>query len=120
MIEILPETRSDMLVIQASKKLTANDYEHILIPALETILTAHGKIKGVIYISEDFQGWELKAIWDDAKFGIQHRKDFDKLAIVGGKSWIEWITKMGALLTSAEIKFYEEAQLINAISWVKN
>ena len=120
MIEIMPETEENMLVFKATKKLTAQDYETVLIPKLEHILTEHDKIKGVIYIPKGFQGWELGAAWDDAKFGLKHRKDFDKIAIVGGETWLEWITKIGACLITGEVKVYKDDEFDTAIKWVKS
>ncbi|MDX8397096.1 MAG: STAS/SEC14 domain-containing protein [Mariprofundaceae bacterium] len=119
MIEVMPETEKNILVVKATAKLTAQDYETVLIPHLEKILEEYGTIKVVLYLSPDFQGWELGAAWDDAKFGVQHRKLVDKIAVVGAKKWLEWITKAGAFFLSGEIKAYKECELLSAIEWVK-
>jgi hypothetical protein len=115
MIEIMPETETNTLIVKATGKLTVQDYEEILIPKLEQLLQKYSQVKAVIYITKGFQGWELGAVWDDAKFGIKHRKDFDKIAVVGGAKWLEWITKIGACLITGEIKVYKESELISAI-----
>ena len=119
MIEIMSESENNLLVIKAIDKLTVQDYEEVLIPRLEKILEEFDKIKGVVYISEGFRGWELGAAWDDAKFGMRHRKDFEKIAIIGGAKWIEWTTKIGSYLISGEVKVYKQDEFNSAIEWVR-
>ncbi len=40
-------------------------------------------------MGEDFEGWEIGAAWDDAKFGIQFGGKSEKIAVVGGPKWAE-------------------------------
>ena len=70
----------------------------MLIPRLETIIRERGKARLLLDTADDFQGWEPKALWDDARFGLAHRKDFDKMAVVTDRRWIEWALKVGALM----------------------
>ena len=119
MIEIMSETEGDILVAKATEKLTVKDYEEVLIPRMEQLLEEHNTIKAAIYIPEAFEGWELGAAWDDAKFGIQHRKDFEKIAVIGGEKWMEWMTKVGAFLITGEVKVYKENEFTSAIAWLK-
>ncbi len=119
MIEIMPESTDSMVAVKASGKLTHNDYATVWIPALKKGIEAHGKIDGLLYMDEDFEGWELEAMWDDTKFGFSHRNDFRRLAVVGGPKWVAWGAKLAALITDGEIKTFERSQLAEAISWVK-
>ena len=58
-------------------------------------------------------------MWDDAKFGIKHKSDFEKVAVVGGPKWAEWCTKIASHLVAGEIKTYSADQLDDAWSWVQ-
>lgn len=69
---------------------------------------------------EEFQGWELEAAWDDAKFGLQHRNDFEKVAVVGGPRWVEWGMKLAAVIMCGEVKTFSEEQLEEAWKWVES
>ncbi len=120
MIEVLAKTQGKTLVVRLTGKATDQDYKKVFIPALENLLKEHGKVRCVYFMDEGFQGWEVGAMWDDAKFGIKHRNDFEKIAVVGGPKWAEWSTKIAAHLVSAEIKTYPADQLDDAWSWVKD
>ena len=117
MITIQPETNDKTLVVTVSNKLTAEDYETVFMPKLEELLAKHGKIKAVMHADSSFEGWELGAAWDDATFGMKHRNDFEKIALVGMPQWVEWGTKLAEHFISGEIKFFDSAALQEAIAW---
>ena len=119
MIKIMPETEGKMLAVEAKEKLTYEDYEEVFIPKLNQLIEKYGEIKVLMYLAEDFTGWEPEAAWDDAKFGLQHRNDFEKIAVVGGPKWVEWATRIGAYFTDGQVIIYEASDLQAAISWVK-
>ena len=96
MITIMQETEGKTLVIQAAESLTSQDYEKILIPSLKQLIEKFEKVRLVFYFGENFTGLELGAVWDDAVFGVQHQHNFEKLAVVSDKKWVEWATKIGS------------------------
>jgi hypothetical protein len=118
-IEILQETKGNLLVVRATEKLTTGDYEEVFIPKLRQLIQDHGKVRAVLYLDEDFKGWEIGAMWDDAKFGIQHRNDFEKIAIAGGPKWIEWAMKMSAHFMKGQLKTFDGSKLQEALIWIK-
>ena len=56
-------------------------------------------------------------MWDDASFGYQHKNDFEKIAIVGGPTWVEWASKLGAHFMPGQIKSFSSEYLMDAINW---
>jgi hypothetical protein len=120
MIEVLPKSQGKTLGVRFTGKATDEDYEKVFMPALENLIKEHGKIRCVYFMDEGFQGWELGAMWDDAKFGIKHKSDFEKVAVVGGPKWAEWCTKIASHFVSGETKTYPADQLDDAWSWVES
>lgn len=118
MIEVSPESHGNLLVLKAVGKLTDHDYKAVLIPDLETVIRKHGKARLLLDISEDFQGWEAAAMWDDASFGLAHRKDFEKIGVIGGPRWIEWGLKLGSLLVTAEVRCFSPGERGQALHWI--
>ncbi len=117
MIEIMQESTGAMLAVKATKKLTGEDYTEVWIPALQKTLAEHTKGRCVLYMDENFEGWELKAMWEDAKFGFAHRNDFEKFAVVGGPKWIEWGTKVAGAMMSGEVRTFGIQQIEEALKW---
>ena len=119
MIEIMPETKGKTLVIKATESLTSQDYVDIFIPQLNQLIDKFGKIRVLVYLAENFTGWELGAAWDDAVFGLQHRHNFEKVAVVSDKKWVEWGTKIGAYFMDGQAASYTPLQFQDAVAWVR-
>ncbi|MFH0958919.1 MAG: STAS/SEC14 domain-containing protein [Pseudomonadota bacterium] len=119
MIEVLAKSHGKILGVRLTGKATDDDYKKVFMPTLENLIKEHGKVRCVYFMDEGFQGWEVGAMWDDAKFGMKHRNDFEKIAVVGGPKWAEWSTKIASHLVTAEIKTYPADRLDDAWSWVK-
>jgi hypothetical protein len=119
MITIMQETEGKTLVVQATGSLTNQDYEKILIPSLNQLIEKFEKIRLVFYLAENFTGIELGAVWDDAVFGLQHRHNFEKIAIVSDKQWVEWATKIGSYFLDGQVAFYTPTEFKDAVAWVK-
>ncbi|MEX2336272.1 MAG: STAS/SEC14 domain-containing protein [Fulvivirga sp.] len=116
MIEILTKSYDDTVAIRMSGDLTAKDYEPI-ISLLENKIENYGKINlycEIVGLEEVEQG----AIWKDLKFDIKHFNNFEKVALVGDKQWLEWGAKFAKPFTSAEVKYFDNAEKAEAMEWI--
>lgn len=98
-------------------KLTHEDYK-IMVPMLENAIKgiAHPAIR-VLVECRQFEGWELRAAWDDFKLGVKHGSEFKKIAIVGDKPWEKAAAKVGSWFIAGEMKFFEDSG--QALSWLE-
>ncbi len=119
MIKVLPESEGNILVLRAEGRLTDQDYKEVLIPRLESIIREHGKARLLLDMGDEFRGWEGAALWDDARFGLAHRRDFEKMAVIGGPKWIEWGVKLAAMVMSGEIRNFSPNEREEALMWIK-
>jgi len=118
MIKILPESKDNILILDAIGKLTDQDYKEILIPRLDSIIGEYGTARLLICMGDDFEGWEAAALWDDARFGLAHRNDFEKMAVCGGPKWVDWGLKLAGLAMSGEIRSFPRDDRESALRWV--
>ena len=119
MISVSEKSEGNVLILEATAKLTDEDYKEVLIPRLEAIIRQHGKARLLIDMGDEFEGWELKALWDDAQFGLTHRKDFEKMAVIADRRWIQWGLKIGGLLIEGELRTFSPDQREEAHRWIK-
>jgi hypothetical protein len=119
MIEVLPESQGNMIGIKIGGKLTASEYEEVIIARVEAILQEHDKVRFLWLLDDSFDGAEAGAVWDDTKFGLKHRHDFEKLALVGGPTWMDWLTKLAGKIMSGETRTFPREQLQEAWDWIK-
>ena len=78
MIEIRPNSHSRVLGIRATGKLTDQDYQEVLIPALEGIIQGQGRAGFLCHMDENFDGLAMGAMRDDARFFLKHKNDFER------------------------------------------
>ena len=69
MLKIMNDLPDNVLGVSAEGKITGTDYETVLIPAIEKKLKANKKIRMVYQLGNEFTGFELSALLDDAKMG---------------------------------------------------
>ena len=118
MLQILEQSEGNVIATKATGKLTKTDYDKLL-PVLHERLRQYKKLRWYFEM-ENFEGWELKAFWEDVKFDAQHANDFEKIAMVGEKKWQEWMTDLMKPFTSAEIKYFDLSQTHEAMRWIKS
>ncbi len=119
MIDVLPGSEGNILVLKAVGKLTDQDYKEVLIPRLESIISAHGKARFLVDMGDEFHGLEAAAFWDDAYFGLKHRNDFEKVGVIGGPRWVEWGLKIATMIMSGEVRCFSPSEREEAVSWIR-
>jgi len=116
MFQELPVNVPDVLAIRVSGKLTHADYKAFL-PRLDASIRKHGKISLLVEL-EDFKGWGAEAAWDDLDFGLEHDRDFERIAIVGEKSWQHWMTALSNLFIHTPLRFFPREEAARAREWL--
>jgi hypothetical protein len=88
-----------------------------MIPVVENAIIGvdEPKIK-LLVDAREFDGYELRAAWDDLKFGLKHNKEFTKLAFVGSKGWEEYDAKVSNWFISGELRYFEDIE--SAMQWL--
>jgi SpoIIAA-like len=120
MITIMSQSHDNVIGVQGTGKITDLDYLEVLIPKLAEVLKKYGKARFLYYLDEGFAGWELGAMWEDAKFGLRHKDDFEKIAVVGGPKWAAWGTKLFAHFMEGQVKVFPLEELPAAWDWLNS
>lgn len=109
---------SFFLSLKAVGTLTHEDYGTIT-PMIESALEGVKAPKIKVFIDgSELEGWEARAAWDDFKLGVKHRREFEKIAILGNKHWQELAAKIGSWFISGESKYFEDAK--EALHWLED
>lgn len=118
MIEMMERSSGCVVGLRATGTLHDRDYRELL-PMLEGLFTEHGTLRVLFYADPGFEGWDLKAAWDDAALGFGHASDFERMAIVGAPDWVEWCVKLCAFLFKGEVRLYAADDLDSAWVWLE-
>ncbi len=113
----LTQTDSEVYVeFKLIGKLTHEDYETFT-PFIESaIKNLPPKSLNILVDMRDFEGFTLKAAWDDFKFGLELRHDIRKMAVVGDKKWEELFAKLTSFMIAGKAKFFHSIE--DARTWL--
>ena len=97
-------------------KLTHHDYE-VLLPMLDSVIDGaeNARIDTLVDLRQ-LEGFELRAIRDDLKLGLKHRKRFERIAVLRNKKWEQVATQVGNWFTLGELAYFEDA--VDANKWI--
>jgi hypothetical protein len=117
LFEKMSASSKNVIGFRMTGKLTDADYKAVA-PEFEDGIKRYGKIR-LLWLLEDFHGWEPKAAWDDYEYWRKYGKEIERVAIVGNKRWEEWMTKLAQLFMKGGVKYFDESQLDDAWAWVR-
>jgi hypothetical protein len=118
MMEIIGGMPENVLAVSGRGKITKEDYERVLIPALEEKLKNHEKIRMLYQLAPDFTAFTPGAMVDDAKVGIRHLTAFEKIAVVSDAEWMLAAARVFGFLIPCPVKTYANGELKAAKEWV--
>jgi len=118
MVEQIPNLPDNVLAFTAKGTVTADDYESIIIPAVEKRFSRQGKVRFLYHLGDDFSGFEAAAMWDDAKLGLKHIRGWEKIAVVSDVEWIRAAVKVFGLMMPGHVRVFHDRELANATQWI--
>ena len=118
MLEIIQNMPDFVVAVRASGQVTGKDYEEILIPAVESSLKRHEKIRVLYQLDRDFSGFTAEALFDDARIGLRHRSAFEKIAVVTDVDWIEKSVHFFSLFVPCPVRIFGNHDLSIAKAWL--
>jgi hypothetical protein len=118
MIERIPDLPDNVLGLTAKGTVTAKDYESVIIPAVEAMLAAQGKVRFLYHLGEEFTGIEAAAAWDDTKLGVKHARGWEKMALVSDVEWIRGAVKIFGLAIPGHVRVFHNREFDEAKRWV--
>jgi hypothetical protein len=118
MIQIMHDLPENVVEVVASGQVTEEDYDNVLIPAIEEKIKKYGKIRMLYQLDQGFAGFTYEAMWEDAKVGIWHFTAFEKIAVVSDVDWITDAVKVFKFVIPFPVKIYKNEALREAKAWI--
>jgi hypothetical protein len=116
-IQGLPE---NVLGFEAKGKVTGTDYESVLIPAVDEMLAQRKSIRFLYHLGNQFDGFDAKAMWDDAKVGLQHLAAWERVAVVTDVEWIRMAMKAFRFVMPGKVRVFGNGELAEARKWLSD
>ena len=117
MIEKIPGLPANVLGFTAKGVVTAEDYETVIIPAVEEQFSHQKKLRLLYHIGEESAGFEAAAMWDDTKLGMKHITGWERIAIVTDIEWMRIAIKVFGFGIPGDIRVFYNNELASAVRW---
>ena len=118
MVERIADLPDNVLGFSAKGKVTAEDYESTIIPAVEGLLGRQDRVRFLYHLGADFDGFEAAAMWDDAKLGLQHFGAWERVAVVTDVDWMRVAIKVLGLVMPGHVRVFYDSELDEAKRWI--
>ncbi|MCA9283598.1 MAG: STAS/SEC14 domain-containing protein [Phycisphaerales bacterium] len=118
MVEQIPDLPDGVVGFTAKGKVTAHDYETVIIPAVEAVFARQRRVRFLYHLGNDFSGFEAAAMWDDTKLGLKHLSGWERVAIVSDVEWIQAAAKVFALAIPGHVRVFPNRAFADAKHWI--
>lgn len=118
MIEIVEGFPANVIAVRASGELTHEDYEKVLIPAVEAGLARRDKVRIYYELGPQFSRMKAGAAWDDLKLGLAHYLRWERVAVVTDHDWIRHAVGAFRFLVAGEVKTFRMCEAREARDWI--
>ena len=117
MYRILDGSENGIVGIKVESKLTAEEYE-LLNSYLEQLMREMGPINFLCDMA-DFPGMNSQALWEELIRHLPNVRDYQKIAVVGNRRWLECGTSVFEPWLKTQLKHFTSDQIDEAWHWVK-
>lgn len=118
MIETIEDLPEGTLGFRLYGKVTGEDYDNVLSPAIDRAIEEFDRIKLLMQIGPNFDGYNLDAAWDDARLGLRHWRGFDRVAVATDVGWVSTAVKAVSFMSPCPVQLFNLHQLDEARRWL--
>jgi hypothetical protein len=114
MIEIIKELPDNVVGILARGRVTKEECNDVLRPAMEGSLKRHGRIRLYYEIGCRFPG----AGWDDLEIAIDHLPQWERVAVVTDTGWVRHTVNALRFLIASEVRVFTTGESAEGRAWI--
>ena len=118
MIQMIPALPANVVGLVAKGEVTSEDYQEVLVPAVDTALETNDKVRLLYVMGADFEGYSGGAMWEDGKLGVEHLTRWERIAVVSDNAWIRHAVNVFGYLLPGEVKVFELEDEADASAWI--
>ncbi len=114
MIELINELPDNVVGILARGRVTSEECNDVLRPAMEVSLKRHDKLRLYYEIGCRFPG----AGWDDLEIAIDHLPQWERIAIVTDTGWVRHTVNALRFLLASEVRVFTIGETEEGRAWI--
>lgn len=118
MIELLKGFPDNVVAIVCRGRVTRNDYDTVLVPAVEKALQSSDKVRLLYEVGSDFEAYDPGAAWEDFKVGMEHFSRWERIAVITDIEWIKHAMQLFSFIMPGTARVYSTADAAKARLWI--
>jgi hypothetical protein len=118
MIEVLDGFPDTVVALSAKGRVTRQDYEDVLVPAIGTALRRHDKVRLYYELGSAFGGLDAGAMWEDFKVGVGHWSRWGRIAVITDNDWLRHAVNAFRFIMPDQVRVFAVAQAVEARAWI--
>ena len=120
MLTRIPGLPATVVAVEAHEKVTAEDYERVLVPAVEAAVAASsdGQVRVLYVLGREFPDFRAGAAWEGIKLAFGRLRHWERIAVVSDAVWLRRAIHAVGWAVPGEIGVYASDKLNDAHVWV--
>ena len=114
MLEIIKELPDNVVGILARGRVTNEECDNVLRPAMEASLKWHGKLRLYYEVGSRFPG----AGWEDLDVAIDHLPQWERVAVVTDTGWVRQTVNALRFLIAGEVRVFTCLEAAEGRAWI--
>ena len=114
MLKVIDELPDNVVGIIAKGRVTNEECDTILKPAMERSLKRHGKIRLYYEVGSRFPG----AGWEDLDVAIDHLPQWERIAVVTDTGWVRQTVNALRCLIASEVRVFTTLEAAEGRAWI--
>src|ERR1043165_1249424 len=114
MLKVIDELPDNVVGIIATGRVTNEECDTVLKPAMERSLKRHGKIRLYYEVGSRFPG----AGWDDLDVAIDHLPQWERIAVVTDTAWVRQTVNALRFLIASEVRVFTTLEAAEGRAWI--
>ena len=116
MLELIEGLPGNIVGIAVSGRLTREDCQDILVPAIAKSLKRHDKIRLYYEIGSRFPG----ATWEDLRLGVGNIPQWERVALVTDVGWFRHTVNPMWSLIPGEVRGFTTTDAYQGCAWISS
>lgn len=121
MIEVMDNLPEGVLGFLITGEVTRADYDDVLMPPIIDEVKSGGKVRALVQIGPDFEGYEAGAVWADVKagaeFGIGRHSSWERIAVVTNGRKLRALASALGWMSPGELQVFSLDEVETAKAW---
>lgn len=117
MIDIDAHQTSNTVELTIDGNITTEEFDGF-IAKLDAVIKQHGKVRILEHIVK-LGTIPPSRVIQDISFVVRHRKDFERVAVVGDQAWLGLVATLAKPFVAGDLKRFKSEQIDEARAWLE-